>query len=215
MDIKDEDFKVIVADSSHEKYVDIILATITDSAKKRGSGIASRTHEYLATKMRERKAIIALYGEEEEFAGFCYIESWGNKEYVANSGLIVVEKFRKHHLAMRIKQTAFTLSRLRWPNAKLFGLTSQTAVMRINTKLGYVPVAFSELTQDDAYWAGCGTPEHPCCVNCDVLARSNRKYCVCTAMLYDPKQHVGEPLPVQLPYDVVKMAQEAAAHNLR
>ncbi|MBR3092441.1 MAG: GNAT family N-acetyltransferase [Bacteroidaceae bacterium] len=215
MDIKDEDFKVIVADSSHEKYVDIILATITDSAKKRGSGIASRTHEYLATKMRERKAIIALYGEEEEFAGFCYIESWGNKEYVANSGLIVVEKFRKHHLAMRIKQTAFTLSRLRWPNAKLFGLTSQTAVMRINTKLGYVPVAFSELTQDDAYWAGCGTPEHPCCVNCDVLARSNRKYCVCTAMLYDPKEHVGEPLPVQLPDDVVKMAQEAAAHNLR
>ena len=215
MEIKDEDFKVIVADSSHEKYVDIILATITDSAKKRGSGIASRTHEYLATKMRERKAIIALYGEEEEFAGFCYIESWGNKEYVANSGLIVVEKFRKHHLAMRIKQTAFTLSRLRWPNAKLFGLTSQTAVMRINTKLGYVPVAFSELTQDDAYWAGCGTPEHPCCVNYDVLARSNRKYCVCTAMLYDPKEHIGEPLPVQLPEDVVKMAQEAAAHNLR
>ena len=215
MEIKDEDFKVIVADSSHEKYVDIILATITDSAKKRGSGIASRTHEYLATKMRERKAIIALYGEEEEFAGFCYIESWGNKEYVANSGLIVVEKFRKHHLALRIKQTAFTLSRLRWPNAKLFGLTSQTAVMRINTRLGYVPVAFSELTQDDAYWAGCGTPEHPCCVNCDVLARSNRKYCVCTAMLYDPKEHIGEPLPVQLPDDVVKMAKEAAAHNVR
>ena len=215
MDIKDEDFKVIVADSSHEKYVDIILATITDSAKKRGSGIASRTHEYLATKMRERKAIIALYGEEEEFAGFCYIESRGKKEYVANSGLIVVDKFRKPHVALRIKQTAFTLSRLRWPNAKLFGLTSQTAVMRINTKLGYVPVAFSELTQDDAYWAGCGTPEHPCCVNCDVLARSNRKYCVCTAMLYDPKEHVGEPLPVQLPDDVVKMAQEAAAHNLR
>ena len=215
MYIKDEDLKLIVADSAHEKYVDIIRATSTHSAKKRGSGIASRTHEYLATKMRERKAIIALYGEEEEFAGFCYIESWGNKEYVANSGLIVVEKFRKHHLAMRIKQTAFTLSRLRWPNAKLFGLTSQTAVMRINTKLGYVPVAFSELTQDDAYWAGCGTPEHPCCVNCDVLARSNRKYCVCTAMLYDPKEHVGEPLPVQLPDDVVKMAQEAAAHNLR
>ena len=87
--------------------------------------------------------------------------------------------------------------------------------MRINTRLGYVPVAFSELTQDDAYWAGCGTPEHPCCVNCDVLARSNRKYCVCTAMLYDPKEHIGEPLPVQLPDDVVKMAKEAAAHNLR
>ena len=99
--------RVVVADASHEKYVDVILATITDSAKKRGSGIASRTHEYLATKMKERKAVIALAGEgdEEEFAGFCYIESWGNKEYVANSGLIVVEKFRRHHLATRIKQT--------------------------------------------------------------------------------------------------------------
>ena len=165
--------------------------------------------------MRERKAIIALAGEEEEFAGFCYIESWGNKEYVANSGLIVVEKYRNHHLATRIKETAFSLSRLRWPNAKLFGLTSQSAVMKINTKLGYVPVTFAELTQDDAYWAGCGTPDKPCCINCDILARTERKYCVCTAMLYDPKDHVGEPLPVQLPPDVVEMARKAAAMNMR
>lgn len=211
----DDDIKVMVADASHEKYVDIILATITDSAKKRGSGIASRTHEYLATKMRERKAIIALAGPQEEFAGFCYIESWGNKTYVANSGLIVVEKFRNHHLATRIKKMAFTLSRLRWPHAKLFGLTSQAAVMKINTELGYVPVTFAELTQDDAYWAGCGTPENPCCINCDILARTNRKYCVCTAMLYDPEKHKGEPLPVELPPDVVEMAKNAAEHNMR
>ena len=211
----DDGIKVVVADASHEKYVDVILATITDSAKKRGSGIASRTHEYLATKMRERKAIIALAGEQEEFAGFCYLESLGNKEYVANSGLIVVENFRNHHLATRIKETAFSLSRLRWPNAKLFGLTSQSAVMKINTKLGYVPVTFAELTQDDAYWAGCGTPDKPCCINCDILARTERKYCVCTAMLYDPKDHVGEALPVQLPPDVVEMAQKAASMNMR
>ena len=110
---------------------------------------------------------------------------------------------------------AFTLSRLRWPHAKLFGLTSQTAVMRINTALGYVPVAFSELTDDDAYWKGCGTPEDPHCINCDILARSGRKYCVCTGMLYDPAEHEGEPLPVELPEDVVKMAKEAAARNER
>ena len=142
---ENDGIRVVVADASHEKYVDVILATIADSARKRGSGIASRTHEYLATKMKERKAVIALAGEgeNEEFAGFCYIESWGNKSYVANSGLIVVEKFRKHHLATRIKQTAFTLSRLRWPHAKLFGLTSQSAVMKINTALGYVPVTFA------------------------------------------------------------------------
>ena len=201
----DDGIKVLVADASHEKYVDIILATITESARKRGSGIASRTHEYLTTKMRERKAIIALSGEgeNEEFAGFCYIESWGNKEYVANSGLIVVEKFRRHHLAKRIKQMAFSLSRLRWPNAKLFGLTSQIAVMKINTELGYVPVTFGQLTDDESFWAGCGTPEKPSCINCDVLARTGRKYCVCTAMLFDPKDHEGEPLPVELPQDVI------------
>lgn len=204
---------VQVADASHEKYVDTILTTITEAAKVRGSGIASRTHEYVATKMKERKAIIALCGEE--FAGFCYIESWENKHYVANSGLIVVPKFRGHHLATRIKKMAFTLSRLRWPQAKLFGLTSSGAVMKINTALGYVPVPFAELTQDDEYWKGCGTPEHPCCINYDILQRTGRKYCVCTAMLYDPAMHPDEKLPVELPPDVVKMAKEAAEKNLR
>ena len=131
MEEYNDGIKVVVADASHEKYVDTILQTITDAAKVRGSGIASRTHEYVATKMKERKAIIALYGDE--FAGFCYIESWENKHYVANSGLIVVPKFRGHHLATRIKRLAFSLSRVRWPQAKIFGLTSSGAVMRINT----------------------------------------------------------------------------------
>ncbi|MCF0189181.1 MAG: GNAT family N-acetyltransferase [Bacteroidaceae bacterium] len=203
----DDGIVVMVADASHEAYVDTILETIADSARKRGSGIATRTHEYLATKMRERKAIIALAGPEREFAGFCYIESWGNKSFVANSGLIVVEKFRKHHLATRIKRTAFTLSRIRWPHAKLFGLTSQAAVMKINTSLGYVPVTFAELTDDEAYWRGCGTPEHPCCQNFDILQRTGRKYCICTGMLYDPADHVGEPLPVQLPDDVIEFCR--------
>ena len=198
---------VVVADASHEKYVDTILQTITDAAKVRGSGIASRTHEYVATKMKERKAIIALAGEE--FAGFCYIESWENKHYVANSGLIVVPKFRGHHLATRIKRLAFSLSRIRWPKAKIFGLTSSGAVMRINTSLGYVPVPFAELTQDDEYWKGCGTPEHPCCINCDVLARTGRKYCVCTGMLCDPERHPDAPLPAHIPQDVIDFVRKA------
>lgn len=175
---------VMVADASHEIYVDTILETITAAAKVRGTGIAKRTHEYLTQKMREGKAIIALNGDE--FAGFCYIESWGNKQYVANSGLIVVEKYRQRGLAKRIKKAAFTLSRLRWPNAKLFGLTSGGAIMKINTELGYVPVPFSELTDDEAFWKGCEG-----CVNHDVLQRTERRYCICTAMLYDParKEH--------------------------
>ena len=175
---------VIVADASHEKYVDEILETISAAAKVRGTGIAKRTHEYVAQKMREGKAVIALAGEEKEFAGFCYIESWGNKQYVANSGLIVVDKFRRRGLAKRIKKTAFDLSRKMWPNAKLFGLTSGGAVMRINTELGYVPVPFAELTDDEAFWKGCQG-----CINQDILERTGRRYCICTAMLYDPAVH--------------------------
>ena len=177
------EIEVIIADASHEKYVDEILETISAAAKVRGTGIAKRTHEYVAQKMREGKAVIALAGEQEEFAGFCYIESWGNKQYVANSGLIVVDKFRRRGLAKRIKKTAFDLSRKMWPEAKLFGLTSGGAVMRINTELGYVPVPFAELTDDEAFWRGCEG-----CINHDILERTGRRYCICTAMLYDPAE---------------------------
>ncbi|MBR6806626.1 MAG: GNAT family N-acetyltransferase [Bacteroidaceae bacterium] len=182
--ISEVSIDVIVADASHEKYVDEILETISAAAKVRGTGIAKRTHEYVAQKMREGKAVIALAGEEKEFAGFCYIESWGNKQYVANSGLIVVDKFRRRGLAKRIKKTAFELSRKMWPDAKLFGLTSGGAVMRINTELGYVPVPFAELTDDEAFWKGCQG-----CINHDILERTGRRYCICTAMLYDPAEH--------------------------
>ena len=181
--ISEVPIEVIVADGSHEKYVDEILETISAAAKVRGTGIAKRTHEYVAQKMREGKAVIALAGDEKEFAGFCYIESWGNKQYVANSGLIVVDKFRRRGLAKRIKKTAFDLSRKMWPNAKLFGLTSGGAVMRINTELGYVPVPFAELTDDEAFWKGCQG-----CINHDILERTGRRYCICTAMLYDPAE---------------------------
>ena len=182
--ISEVSIDVIVAEASHEKYVDEILETISAAAKVRGTGIAKRTHEYVAQKMREGKAVIALAGEEKEFAGFCYIESWGNKQYVANSGLIVVDKFRRRGLAKRIKKTAFELSRKMWPDAKLFGLTSGGAVMRINTELGYVPVPFAELTDDEAFWKGCQG-----CINHDILERTGRRYCICTALLYDPAAH--------------------------
>ncbi|MDR1402617.1 MAG: GNAT family N-acetyltransferase [Tannerellaceae bacterium] len=174
-----DDVDVMVADASHEIYVDTILATIEAAASVRGTGIAKRTHGYVAQKMKEGKAIIALWGDE--FAGFTYIESWGNKQYVATSGLIVVEKFRKKGLAKRIKEASFALARLRWPKAKLFSLTSGSAVMKMNTELGYVPVTFSELTDDEAFWRACEG-----CVNHDVLVRTNRKYCICTAMLFNP-----------------------------
>lgn len=169
-----------VANESHLPYVDTILKVISDAAKVRGTGIAKRTPEYLELKIREGKAIIALY--QAEFAGFCYIESWGNKKFVANSGLIVVEKFRAHGLAKSIKRKAFNLSREMFPDAKIFGLTTGLAVMKINSELGYRPVTFSELTDDEAFWKGCQS-----CVNYDILQRTNRNHCLCTGMIYDPK----------------------------
>jgi hypothetical protein len=177
--MRDNTIEVTVASENHIEYVSTILKTIEEAAKVRGTGIAKRTHDYVAQKMREGKAIIAL--KDGEFAGFCYIESWGNKQYVANSGLIVAEKFRGQGLAKKIKEKSFELSREKFPNAKLFGLTSGTAIMKINTALGYVPVSFAELTDDESFWRGCQG-----CVNYDILQRTQRQYCICTAMLYDP-----------------------------
>ena len=173
------DIDVMVADESHEKYVDTILETIEASAKDRGTGIAKRSHDYVAQKMREGKAIIALHGDD--FAGFTYIESWGNKQYVATSGLIVANQFRNQGLARRIKHASFQLARLRWPKAKIFSLTSGKAVIKLNTELGYLPVTFADLTDDEAFWRGCSG-----CINYDVLLRSQRRYCICNAMLFDP-----------------------------
>ena len=188
-----EDITVMVADASHEKYVDTILDTIEKAAKVRGTGIAKRTHEYVATKMKEAKAVIALYGEE--FVGFSYIETWGNKQYVTTSGLIVDLKFRGLGVAKRIKDLTFTLARTRWPHAKIFSLTSGAAVMAMNTQLGYHPVTFADLTDDEAFWRGCEG-----CINVDVLKRTGRKYCICTGMLYDPEEH----LPAKLPEEVLE-----------
>lgn len=180
-----DNIMVQVADERHLEYVDIILDTIEAAAKVRGTGIARRTPEYIAKKMEEGKAIIAL--ADGEFAGFCYIETWSDKKFVANSGLIVVDKFRAHGLAKRIKRKAFELSRQRYPDAKIFGLTTGLAVMKINSELGYKPVTFSELTDDEAFWRGCQS-----CVNYDILQRTGRKMCLCTGMLYDPKKQNKE-----------------------
>ena len=151
-DVKSEDIRVLVADTEHEKYVDTIINTIRDAARKRGTGIAERTHDYVATKMREGKAVLALHGET--FVGFSYIETWGNKHYVTTSGLIVHPDYQGLGVAKRIKDYTFTLARLRWPHAKIFSLTSGDAVMKMNTALGYVPVSFNQLTDDDAFWQG-------------------------------------------------------------
>lgn len=174
-----KNIKVMVAGKQHVKYVEEINNAIDTASKQRGTGIARRSDEYLTAKITEGKAIIALEGDI--FAGFCYIETWGNKGFVANSGLIVVPEYRGYGLAKKIKQEAFQLSRKKFPNAKIFGLTTGLAVMKINHELGYRPVTFSELTTDDQFWDGCKG-----CVNYDILMRMERTKCLCTGMLYDP-----------------------------
>ena len=176
-----KEIKVEIAREEHIPYIPEILKTIEDATKVRGTGIAKRRPEYVEQKMREGKAIIALC--EGKFAGFCYIESWDHENFVANSGLIVKTEYRGNGLAKRIKRMAFELSRQRFPNAKLFGLTTGLAVMKINTELGYVPVTFSELTNDPTFWKGCES-----CINYDVLCRNNCQRCLCTGMLYDPEK---------------------------
>lgn len=171
-----------VASSEDKIYTKTITDEMESSAKARGTGIAKRSPEYLDHKIDEGKAVIAIT-EDGTWVGFCYIETWEG-EYVANSGLIVSPEFRKSGVAKAIKKRVFDLSREKYPEAKIFGLTTGLAVMKINSELGYEPVTYSELTQDEKFWAGCKS-----CVNYDILMSKERKNCLCTAMLYDPKDH--------------------------
>jgi hypothetical protein len=175
-------FIIAVAGEEHIPYVPDVEQAILEASKVKGTGLAKRSEEYLSDKIREGKAVIALTNEGD-FAGFCYIESWGHEKFVANSGLIVLDKFRGHGLAMMIKEEAFKLSRRLFPGAKMFGLTTSLAVMKINSAIGYKPVTFSELTDDDQFWKGCQS-----CSYYDILFRTNRTHCLCTAMLYDPEK---------------------------
>ena len=180
------DFLIIPATADHVIHADAICDEMFESAKARGTGIARRKPEYVAKKMEEGKAVIALH-KDGRWAGFCYIETWSHGDYVANSGLIVSPEFRKVGLAKAIKKRIFELSHEKYPKAKIFGLTTGLAVMKINSELGYEPVTYSELTQDEEFWAGCKS-----CINYDILVSKERKNCMCTAMLWDPEEKAKE-----------------------
>jgi len=180
------DFIIIPANESHMRYAEQICNEMFESAKARGTGIARRKPEYVANKMQEGKSVIALH-KDGRWAGFCYIETWSHGNYVANSGLIVNPEFRKFGLAKSIKNRIFKLSREKYPDAKVFGLTTGLAVMKINSDLGYEPVPYSELTQDEEFWKGCTS-----CLNFEILQSKERKNCLCTAMLWDPLEKEKE-----------------------
>ena len=152
-----------VANATDKVYSKTITDEMGASAAARGTGIAKRSPEYIEQKIDEGKAVIAVT-DHNEWVGFCYIETWSHGEYVANSGLIVAPAFRKSGVAKSIKQKIFNLSREKYPDSKIFGLTTGLAVMKINSDLGYEPVTYSELSQDEAFWAGCKS-----CVNYEIL----------------------------------------------
>ncbi|RRO14610.1 GNAT family N-acetyltransferase [Flavobacteriaceae bacterium 14752] len=171
--------KIVIASYIHTKYAKTICKTIAEAAKSRGTGIAQRETKYIVSKLENGNAVIALDGEK--FAGFCYIEAWSHGKFVANSGLIVHPDYRSQGLAKQIKTKIFAHSRKLYPDAKIFSITTGLAVMKMNSELGYKPVTFSELTDDQSFWNGCQS-----CNNYDVLQRTNQKMCFCTGMIYDP-----------------------------
>ena len=178
------EFEVKVASENDHQYAQAICDEMESSAKARGTGIAKRSPEYIKKQMSAGKAVIAMAKTEpKSVVGFCYIESWQGKKYTANSGLIVFPEYRQFGLARRIKNKAFQLSRSMFPDAKLFGLTTNAGVMKINSALGYRPTTFSELTDDEEFWKGCQTS-----VNYEILQSKQRKNCLCTAMIFDPEE---------------------------
>ncbi len=205
-------FNIHRATEAHCEYAETICHIIEESAKQRGTGIAKRQPEYIRTKMREGKAVIALTGDGR-FAGFCYIETWEDRKYVANSGLIVAPEFRKLHLAKRIKQAVFDLSREKFPEAKIFGITTSAAVLKINSELGYRAAHFNELTTDDAFWKGCES-----CNNFDILQRTKRTMCLCTGMLFDASEEkradsASTLVQINMPDSLVSELR-AASHDI-
>ena len=194
--------EIQISSCEHLMYVSEIQQEMYDSAQRRGTGIAKRSIEYLSKKISEGNAVVAT--ENGEWVGFCYIETWSHGQFVANSGLIVSPKFRHGGIATLIKDRVFALSREKFPNAKIFGLTTGLAVMKINSDLGYKPVIYSELTQDDEFWSGCKS-----CVNYEILMKKERKNCLCTAMLFVPENNKVNGVETNQPENQYQNEQES------
>jgi hypothetical protein len=177
------DFTIEVANFEHAFWVKEICEVTLSSALARGTGISGRSAASLEEKMKKGEAVIA-FAPNGKWAGFSFISSWENGRYVSNSGLIVAPEFRHTGLAKSIKRKIFELSRQKYPEASIFSLTTGSAVMKMNHELGFEPVTYADLTTDELFWEGCKS-----CVNCPILMNKEKKNCLCTAMLYNPKHH--------------------------
>jgi hypothetical protein len=176
-------FRLEEAGVQHIALAVQICEEMSSSAKVRGTGIARRSPQHIIQKMLDQHAIIA-FDDSGEWAGFCYVQVWQNGEFVSNSGLIIAPKFRKQGLGRAIKKRTFDLARKKYPMAKVFGLTTSSAVMKINTELAYQPVIYAEIPQEPAFWSACGS-----CVNHEILIKKEHRNCLCTAMVFDPNSN--------------------------
>lgn len=182
LEVAERRTEIRVAMPADVKYVYPILKEIEASARARGTGIAKRTPQSLCQKIYEGKAVIAV-GADGDWAGFSYIESWGDGEFVSNSGLIVNPAYRGKGVAKGIKAEIVRLSRTLYPTAKIFSITTGAAVMKLNHEFGFRPVTYAEITRDERFWDKCRS-----CVNYPILQAQGRQRCLCTAMLLEPEQ---------------------------
>ena len=170
---------VRISNASDLQYVSIIENQITESTKYPGVKMLRRSPELIAEKIILGEAVIActLSGE---WVGFSYIQPWDNATFVANCALVVAHPYRQKGIARRIKEKILDLSKKKYPGAKIFGLTASLAVMKINSSLGFHPVTYSEITQNEQYWTACQS-----CSNYSILESRKQKNCLCTAMVYN------------------------------
>ncbi len=175
---------VHVANSDDLRYVESICHELLILSHGRNVGVACRSKDYIREKILANHAVIAI-SEVGELVGFSYVESWKGKNFVANSGLFVVKRFRNMGVGHRIKEMVFDLSRKLYPNAKILSVTTGAAVMKMNYDLGFHPVPFTSLTQDPDFWSGCKG-----CSHYDILKSHNCNMCICTGLLYDPKSKI-------------------------
>ena len=178
----EKNIKIEFATDGHLKYAGAISLAIAEAAKDKNSGLAHRTPEYIAEKIAAGKGVIALDGDS--LAGFCYIAGWEHDFFVSHSGLIVKPEYRGCGLAKAMKAKAFELSAVRFPGARVFGLTTSPAVKKINLELGYKAVPYKQITRDIDFWMGCFT-----CTHYETLCKNAFEECFCTAMVYNPNEN--------------------------
>lgn len=159
-------------------HVDTIIEHINQAAANPESGICKRSATLLTNKIIAGDAVIAVT-PDDRWAGFSYIAAWDEDRFVSSCALTVADEFRQSGLARSIKSAILELARTKYEHAVVFGLTTSLAVMKINAQLGYKPVTYSEITNNEAFWESCKTCQHY-----DILERKQRKNCLCTAMVF-------------------------------